>query len=164
MALLILNLMAITSQSQSSISARLKAEIVTPITVVETEQLNFGKIISSAEGGIVQISPKSERVATGNLRMVDEQFSAGKFIVTGTPNSLIAILLPQTPQKMYFNKGNMEMTVSQFVCDLPVGGQVARLTDGRIDVSIGASLYIGNWSNNPSGFYTGTYEVVFLYN
>ena len=65
---------------------------------------------------------------------------------------------------MYFNNGSQELTVSEFISDLPVGGQVARLSDGRIEVSVGASLYIGNWSNNPAGFYTGTYEVVFLYN
>ena len=96
----IILVISITSPLQAQLSAigNIKTEIVVPLSVIETQQLNFGKISSAAQGGTILISPNGERVNTGELSLGDDQFSAGKFILSGSPNSLISISLPQTPQ------------------------------------------------------------------
>jgi len=155
---------SITVDAQTTVVGRLNTEIVIPITVVENEQLNFGRVISTGEGGMILISPKSERLATGNVRMLDDRFSAGKFLLSAAPNSLVSVLLPQTPQKMFLNNTSHELTVDNFISDVPTGGYVFGSTKTNFEVSVGASLHVGNWSNNPAGVYSGTYEIVFTYN
>lgn len=150
--------------AQTSIIGRIEAEIAIPVTAVETNLLNFGKLVSDAAGGTIQITPQGERTASGSIILMDEIFSAGKFILSGVPSSLVSIVLPQTPQKLYLTNGNHEITVDKFVSDVPAGGQIVRQSDGKAEVSIGATLYIENGLSNPAGFYTGTYEAVFTYN
>jgi hypothetical protein len=154
----------LSSHAQTSVIGRVETEIAVPVTAVETTLLNFGKVVSQSGGGTIQISPKGERVATGSVVLLDELFSAGKFVLSGVPNGLVSIVLPQTAQKLSLSNGNNEITVDQFTSDVPVGGQIVRQSDGKAEVSIGATMYLGDGLNNPAGFYAGTYEAVFMYN
>lgn len=152
------------SWGQTSVFGKMEAEIAVPVSASETELLNFGKILPQTGGGTVRISAMGERVATGNVTLVDDIYSAGRFIVSGMPSSLVSIVLPQTPQKMVLANSNSEITVDDFVSDVPIGGQIIRQGDGKAEVTIGATLYLGNSLSNPAGYYTGTYEVIFMYN
>jgi Domain of unknown function (DUF4402) len=96
--------------------------------------------------------------------LMDETFSAGGFTVAGVPNSLVSIMLPQSPQRLTLTNGNSEITVDAFTSNVPVGGQMIRQADGKTEIKIGATLLIGNGLSNPAGYYTGTYELVFMYN
>lgn len=151
--------------AQSRLTGRIKAEVVIPISVTETEPLNFGKLISSSEGGQVILSPRSERVNMGGVNgFNNDYFAAGRFVVTGSPNHLVTVTLPQGGQKLHSNTPSQELTVSDFTTDIPVGGQMIPENNGRLDVGIGATLYVGNWLSSQAGIYTGTYELVFTYN
>jgi hypothetical protein len=151
--------------AQNKLTGRIKAEIVIPISVTESEPLNFGKLINSSEGGRVVLSPHSERVNLGGISgFSNDYFAAGRFLVTGSPNHLITVTLPQGKQKLYSNTPSQELTVSDFTMDIPVSGQMIPETNGRLDVGVGATLYVGNWSSSKAGIYTGTYELVFNYN
>ncbi|MDP4278211.1 MAG: DUF4402 domain-containing protein [Bacteroidota bacterium] len=150
--------------AQSSVTGKMEAEISIPVTAVETELLNFGKIVPETGGGTIKITSGNERTATGDITLLDDVFNAGKFVVSAVPNSLVSITLPQTTQKLTLANGNAEIGVDNFESNVPVGGQVIRQSDGKAEVSIGATLHIGNGLSNPAGFYTGTYEVVFMYN
>lgn len=142
----------------------MEVELAVPVTAVETELLNFGKILPEASGGTVHITPTGERTASGSIVLMDDTYSAGRFTIAGVPNSLVSILLPQTAQRLNLANGNSEITVDGFTSNVPVGGQVVRQSDGKAEIGIGATLYIGNGLSNPAGYYTGTYEVVFMYN
>ncbi len=155
---------ATAAYAQTNVLGKMEVEIAVPVTAVETELLNFGKIIPEASGGSVVISPNGERTASGSILLMDETYSAGRFTVAGVPSSLVSIILPQTPQRLILSNGNSEITVDAFTSDVPVGGQVVRQLDGKTEISIGATLLIGNGLSNPAGYYTGTYEVVFMYN
>lgn len=154
----------ISLSAQTSVVGRVEAELVVPVSAVETDLLNFGRIVVEAGGGTIQISSSGERVATGNVLFADDLFSTGKFQLSGLPESLVSMVLPQLPRKLYMSSGNQTLTVDKFTSDVPVGGQVARQSDGKAEISIGATLYIGNNLSNPAGFYSGSYEVVFTYN
>lgn len=150
--------------AQTNVLGKMEVEIAIPVTATETELLNFGRVVPETGGGNIRISAGGERIASGNITLLDDLYSAGRFVVSGMPNSLVSIVLPQTPQKMILANGNSEITVDDFVSDVPVGGQAVRQNDGKAEVGIGATLYIGNGLSNPAGYYSGTYEVVFMYN
>ncbi len=151
--------------AQSKLTGRMKAEVVIPISVTESEPLNFGKISNNSDGGQVVLSPHSERMNVGNVSgFSNDYFAAGRFIVTGSPNHLVTVALPQGQQKLYSNTPSQELTVTDFTTDIPVGGQMIPESNGRLDVAIGATLYVGNWLSSKPGVYTGTYELVFTYN
>lgn len=161
---LLSNVFFISLSAQTSVVGKVEAELVVPVSAVETDMLNFGRIVVEAGGGTIQISSTGERIATGNVLFADELFSTGKFQLSGLPESLVSMVLPQTAQKLYMSSGNQTLTVDNFTSDVPTGGQVARQSDGKAVISIGATLYIGNNLSNPAGFYSGSYEVVFTYN
>lgn len=161
---LFLAVFSLTGYAQTSVLGKMEVELAVPVTATETELLNFGKIVAEAGGGSVVISPNGERTASGSLLLMDEIYSAGRFTVAGVPNSLVSVLLPQTPQRLTLSNGSSEIYVDAFISDIPVGGQVIRQADGKAEISIGATLLIGNGLSNPAGYYTGTYEVVFMYN
>jgi len=154
----------ISLRAQTSVVGRVEAELVVPVTAVETDLLNFGRVVVEVGGGSIQITATGERVATGNVMLADDLFSTGKFQLSGMPESLVSMVLPQLPQKLYMSSGDQILTVDDFTSDIPVGGQVVRQTDGKAEISIGATLFIGNNMTNPAGFYSGSYEVVFTYN
>lgn len=149
---------------QANVFGKMEVEIALPVAASETELLNFGKVLPETGGGTVRVSAQGERVATGNITLVDDVYSSGRFIVSGMPNSLVSVILPQTPQKMVLANSNSEITVDEFVSDIPLGGQLIRQADGKTEVSIGATLYLSNSLSNPAGYYSGTYEIIFLYN
>lgn len=150
--------------AQTSVTGKIEVVIAIPVTATETDLLNFGRILPETAGGTVSISAAGVRTATGSVTLMDETYTAGKFTLTGMPSSLVSIVLPQTPQKLTLANGSSEVTVTDFVSDVPTGGQVIRQSDGKAEVHVGATLYVGNGLSNPAGLYTGTYEVVFTYN
>ena len=160
----IFSIISLPLYSQTNVLGKMEVEIAIPVTAVETEFLNFGKVLPQTGGGTVRISVRGERTSTGNVTLLEDTYNAGKFVLSGMPNSLVSIVLPQTPQKLVLANGNSEITVDEFVSDIPVGGQVIRQSDGKAEISIGATLFIGNSLSNPAGYYTGIYEVVFMYN
>jgi hypothetical protein len=159
-----LYLMVFPLNAQTSVIGKMEVEIATPVTAVETQLLNFGKVIPEAGGGTIRITASGERTSTGNVTLMDDDYSPGKFVVSGMPSSLVSIVLPQVPQKMVLANGSSEISVDNFISDVPVGGQVVRQEDGKAEVSIGATLFLGNSLSNPAGYYSGTFEVVFMYN
>jgi hypothetical protein len=156
--------LSLIAMAQSSVIGRMEVEVAVPVTAVETVLLNFGMVIPETSGGTVVITPNGDRSATGSVTLMDDTYSAGSFTVSGVPNSLVSIVLPQTPQRLLLSNGNSEIAVDDFTSDVPPGGQIVRQSDGKAEVSIGATLYIGNGLSNPAGYYSGTYEVVFMYN
>ncbi len=158
-------LVCLPAMAQSRFTGRMKAEVVIPISVTESEPLNFGKLTNNSEGGQVILSPRSERINMGGVSgFSNDYFAAGRFIVTGSPNHLVTVTLPQGKRKLYSNTPAQELIVSDFTSDLPVGGQMIPESNGRLDVAIGATLYVGSWSSSQAGIYSGTYELVFTYN
>lgn len=154
----------ISLRAQTSVIGRVEAELIVPVTAVETDLLNFGRVVVEVGGGSIQVTPTGERITTGNVLLADDLFSTGKFQLSGMPESLVSMVLPQLPQKLYMSSGDQTLTVDEFKTNVPTGGQVIRQADGKAEVSIGATLYIGNNMSNPAGFYSGSYEVVFTYN
>jgi len=160
----VLALISISADAQSNTIGKIEAEIALPVTATEANILNFGKVSAELQGGTVQISPTGERTTSGSIVLMDQTYSAGKFVLTGMPNGLVSIKLPQTVQTLTLLNGNTTITVDKFVSDIPSGGVIIRQADGKAEVNIGATLSIPSGLSNLTGAYTGTYEAVFMYN
>ncbi len=152
--------------AQNKITGKIKIEIALPVTVAESEPLNFGKIINNVDGGTVIISPTGIRECTGNVRGFGNDFhSAGKFIITGPPNLLLDLSLPRGDQFILSETGGMKMIVRDFVSSPPEATQIyIPNQEGKLELGIGATLYVSNWLANPPGIYTGIYEIAITYN
>jgi hypothetical protein len=146
------------SYAQQALYGKMEVELTVPITATETQLLNFGKIIPDAEGGSVVITPQGERRVTGNIALVDEDYSAGKFVVSGMPNSLFTVQLPNTAQRLVYTGGETELLVDDFQSDVPAEGRTIRGNDGKAEVTIGARLILSCGLIIPSGYYAGSYE------
>lgn len=163
MAMMIFVIIAITGYTQTSISATVGAKIVVPVTAVEKEQLKMGKVAARSGNGIVKISPQNERETSGNVFPVDDQFKAGKFIISGAPSCLVSIMLPYSEMKMFLNKGNVEIGTVKFSSSVPQSGQIIN-PSGKIEINIGATMQVGKQTNMPSGVAEVIYELIFIYN
>ena len=151
--------------AQSNITGRITTEIVFPVTVLEAEPLNFGKIINGYEGGEVILSPIGTRESIGGVRgFGNDYYSAGKFIITGSSNLVLNISLPQGEQRLFSNRNSQTLLVRDFTSSVPLNKLQITSEDGRIELGIGASLLVGNRSSTPPGIYSGTYEIIFTYN
>lgn len=152
--------------AQNRITGKIKTEVVFPVTVIESEPLNFGRIINSTDGGRIIISPTGIRESTGGVRGFSGDFySAGKFIITGPPNLLLDLSLPQGDQFLFSETNAMKMVVRDFVSSPPAATQIhIPNQEGRLELGIGATIYVSNWLANPPGIYTGIYEIVITYN
>jgi hypothetical protein len=144
-------------------TAHIYTEIVEPVSVIEYQMLNFGKFTTAVGGGIIQINPSSERTSVGNIQLMGNDESAGKFVVYGIPGRIIFIVLPQESTRIY-KDGSYVMEVKDYTSDLPLSGKEIDESTGKIEVSIGASLQVGSPMQNPTGIYTGTYQIAFTYN
>lgn len=154
---------SISLSAQTAISSRIKTEIVSPLIVEETQQLGFGKFISKTAGGTIQLLVLGGR-DIGNVKSIDSPFSVGKFLITGSPGTLVSIALPQQPVVVRLESGNCTMKVALFTSDVPVGGRLISQSDGQTDINIEARLFVEPQLGNPIGVYTGTYDIVFMYN
>lgn len=150
--------------AQAGITGRIKTEIVAPFMVVETEQMGFGRFVSEMSGGTIRLSPQGDRVTTGTILLLSDQVVPSVFLLNGSPGNLVTLNLPDSPIQLMHENGNQTLTVDQFTSDVPIGGRNLSQGDGRIEVKVGATLYVGNWASNPPGSYTGTYDAVFMYN
>ncbi|WP_423127261.1 DUF4402 domain-containing protein [Gaoshiqia sp. Z1-71] len=163
MAMMAFAVIAVSANGQTSISAGIGARFVVPVTAVEKEPLRIGKIATRFGNGIVEVSPLNERIIMGSIVLVDNQFHAGKFVLSGAPNSLVSILLPPEAIKMIIQGTSREAGNIRFSSSIPPGGQPVD-PDGTMDVNIGASLHIRKRTGMPSGITTVIYELIFVYN
>ena len=122
-----------------------------PITVTQTQGLDFGAITSGAEGKVA-MTADGVRSAQGGVGLV-AQFpgQAGSFDVTGEPNAVINVAVASSIDG--FKGGIKGVTVAD---TLPTA-----LKGNSASFNVGGSLYIP--ANTPAGSYTGSYKVAVNY-
>lgn len=151
--------------AQNNVTGRMETEIISPVSIIETEPLQFGRIINSGEGGEVIVSPDGRRVSTGNITFFSTDFfSSGKFLLLGSQGKVVNIDLPAEQQRVYSDVNSESLIVSGFVSNVSGFGMLPPAPDGSIVINVGATLQVGNWSAAQPGRYYGTYEIVFTYN
>ncbi len=164
LAVIVLLLMVKTGMAQASITAQAFAEVIEVLTATETDQLNFGRFSTDVNGGDIVISPDGSRTIQGSLNGVGGPYGPGVFQVTGAPDASFTVQLPAGPAVLVHQQTNKTMLVDDWVTDPPLDNGPATLINGSRVISLGATLNVGSYDDNPVGVYTGTFQMVFAYN
>lgn len=143
--------------AQSTATATATAVIVSPITIAQVNDMNFGNIIADADGGTVVLVPAGTRTLTGlTSPSLPGTVNAASFTVTGLADAAYTVTLPASHT---ISSGANNMTVDTFTSDAG-----ATITGGSVTVNVGATLNVG--ASQPAGTYTsGTgFSVTVNYN
>ena len=153
---------AVTSFAQVTATATATATIVTPITIANAGNMNFGNVAVSGTAGTVILAPAGTRTLTGGvtLPVVACTISAAHFAVTGSNNYTYAITLPTAATTV--TSGVNTMTVTAFTSSPATTGTLSGA--GAQTVDVGATLNVG--ASQPAGTYvSGTpFAVTVNYN
>jgi hypothetical protein len=146
-------------------AAHATADIVAPITISESTQMNFGGVVSGAAPGTVVLATDNSRTKTGVNTFLGNSASAaaGVFAVGGEPNATYALTLPSTPQTLTHTNTVDTMTLTVFTSTLDISAGIGTLSGGGAqNVSVGATLNVG--AAQTAGHYAGTFAVTVAYN
>ena len=151
-------------QAQASVTAQAFAEVIAALTAMETSQLNFGRFSPEEQGGQIHLSPQGQLYASGTLALSGGVHNPASFYITGQTDATFSITLPSGPAVLTNVSNSKTMTVSNWISDPPSGIGAGVLEGGALAVNVGATLTVGNMSDNPVGIYAGTYSITFAYN
>jgi hypothetical protein len=135
------------------------ATLVAPLSVVKTDDLDFGGLISSATAGTATINASTDaRTTAGGVTPAGGAPTAAHFIAAGRIGAIALISLPASIT-LTRGGGSETMTVSS----ISSNGATLRLFPGAgtIDVAVGGTLNVA--ANQVSGSYAGTFTVNILY-
>jgi Domain of unknown function (DUF4402) len=141
--------------------------VVTPLSFIEVNDLDFGRIIPSTTAGTVTISPSNVRTATNGIALVGTDFQAARFAGMGTQNQRVRIRI--TPNTITLTGPGPNMTVSGFAIGAaPTLSQIGNSPNYRIQpangifwFTVGGTLNVG--ANQPGGYYSGTFTATLDY-
>lgn len=139
-----------------------QAEIIAPISIVKTSDLQFGGVVPGTTAGTVIMSTSGTRTKTGGVIASSSMgyASPARFNVAGNTGATYSISLPTSVTiKRAPPNANNKMTVNAFVSN-PSGTSL--LTGTAQVLSVGATLNVG--ANQPGGAYTATFQVTVNYN
>lgn len=156
--------------AQASANAVATANIVSPISINKTLDLNFGNIAVAAAAGTVVMDPLGARTPTNvTLPIITGTVTPATFTVSGTASYTYAITIPALAAATTISDGaSHTMTVNNWTSSPSGTGTLDGVT-GQQTLTVGATLNIG--ANQASGSYsssntggTGDFTVTVNYN
>lgn len=141
--------------------------IVRPLSFVQYEDMDFGRIIPANVAGTVTISPSNIRTATNGIVMVGTDFQVARFTGMGGQNERVRIRI--TPASISLTGPGPSMTVDNFsIAPAATLQQLGSSPNYRIVpangifwFSLGARLHVA--ANQPAGSYSGSFTATLDY-
>ena len=148
------------SFGQSSVTgtADAGANILKPIAIINTQDLDFGDIISQTAAFTVTVSTAGERSATNATAILNAVGKQAIFSVTGQENQSFKVTLPEDGVVSIASGGN-SMNITDF--DHNLGATPKLNGSGNATLNVGAVLNVG--ATQAAGEYTGTFDVTVAY-
>ncbi|MCF8371356.1 MAG: DUF4402 domain-containing protein [Bacteroidales bacterium] len=159
---IVMILFATSTFAQVTATASASAQILTPIAITKTVDMNFGNLAVNATSGTIVLTPASSRSNTGGVTFLNGNngtVTAASFTVTGLADATYSITLPAGATTISYS-GN-DMTVDSWTSTpTPTG----TLTGGTQTLNVGATLNVP--ASSPAGLYTSAtpFEVTVNYN
>lgn len=144
-----------------------QAAVVTPLSFVNYENLDFGKIIPANVAGTVTISPANVRSATNGIVLVGTDYQVARFAGMGAQGERVRIRI--TPNSLTLAGPGPAMTVNSFIIGtdstLQQNGASPNYrilaSNGIFTFTVGGRLNVG--ANQPAGTYSGTFTATLDY-
>lgn len=123
--------------AQATATATAAATIVTPISISNTADMNFGNVATDGSVGTVVLTPQSTRTSTGGVTLPTTAgtVTAAAFTVTGSGSYTYSITLPNS---VTITSGGDTMIVDTFT-STPSAAD-GQLSSGTQDITVGATL------------------------
>lgn len=105
------------AQTSNTATADASLTIITPISIENTTDLNFGNILSPTTAVSVRVRPNGNRSSNDGATFLPSSLgtiSAAKFIVTGEPNATFTVTLPSDDTVVLTKTGGIGMKVQLF--------------------------------------------------
>lgn len=155
------------SAQAGTMSGDAQIAMVTPLSFISVDNLDFGSVIPSNTVGTVTISTTGVRTATGGVIVTGTGHQAARFAGMGSQNQRVRIRI--TPIAISLTGPGPAMTVDNFVIGtnptlLQVGGSPnyrIQPANGVFWFTVGARLNVG--ANQPAGTYSGTFSATLDY-
>jgi spore coat protein U-like protein len=150
-----------------AMSGNTQVAMVTPLSFIQVENLDFGRIIPSGTTGTVTISTSNVRTATGGIVLVGTDHQPGRFAGMGTVAQRVRVRI--TPNNITLTGPVPSMTVNNITIDpqgtlLQIGAspnyRILTL-NGIFWFNVGGRLTVG--ANQPAGTYSGTFNATLDY-
>ena len=141
--------------------------IVAPLTFINNEDLNFGRIIPAHVAGTVSISETNKRTTTNGIVPVGNDYQAAQFAGLAAQDQRVTIRI--SPTVISLIGPGPAMTVDIFAIGpeaslAQIGNspnyRVVR-ADGIFQFAVAARLHVG--ANQPAGTYSGSFTATLDY-
>ncbi|MDA6070861.1 DUF4402 domain-containing protein [Flavobacterium sp. AC] len=134
--------------AQATATATASATIVTPISITNASDMNFGNIATDGTVGTVVLAPDNSRTITGGVTLpaASGTVTAAAFTVSGSDSYTYAITLPSS---VIIASGTDQMTVDNFTS---TPATIGTLSSGSETITIGATLNLV--ASQAEGSYT----------
>lgn len=136
-----------------------KAKIIAPLTITQSENMNFGTMLSSSAHNVT-LDLADGRESTVDAMLVEDSANApksGKFVINNGGSGAVKATIT-LPDSTTVKNGSTNLTVDTFTSDFPSDGSIGV---GNTTLKVGATLHVT--ANAPAGDYTGTYNVTINY-
>lgn len=136
-------------------SASGRAAVVTPLSIVNTRALDFGRLVPGAAAGTVVIAPATDiRTVTGGATAAGGTTQAAQFLTLGQSSFLLQITRGPLPVLSRVGGG-----ATMNVTALTLNGPALRFfpPNNVIDLRVGGTLAVA--ANQLPGTYTGTFVI-----
>ena len=144
-------------QSSATANANAGANILKPIAITNTQDLDFGDIISQTTGFTVIVTTAGTRSASNATAILTAVGEQATFSVTGQENQTFKVTLPASVS--ITDGGVNSMSIAGFNHDL--GATPVLDGTGNATLNVGAVLTVG--AAQAAGAYTGTFDVTVVY-
>lgn len=142
-------------------------EMVTPLSFIRYENLNFGQVIPANVAGTVTISPTNVRTASNGIVLIGSDYQVARFAGMGAQNQRVRIRI--TPVTILLTGPGPAMTVTNFtIGPNPALQQIGTSPNYRIQpangifwFTVGGTLNVG--AAQPGGAYSGTFTATLDY-
>jgi hypothetical protein len=140
------------AQSSASDSGKTSAQVITPITISKTVDMNFGNLVATVAGGAIVLATDGSRTGPAAILAGTQNgtIAAASFTVDGETDFTFDITLPSGP--FVVSNGDTEaatMSVGSFLSSPNAAGTLALGTETLL---VGATITLD--ANQASGTYT----------
>lgn len=126
--------------------------------------MNFGQFSTGDQGGSIIIPASGAAIATSTVVPAGNSISPASFSVSGAKDATFSVTLPGGPTTLTSATGSSTMMVTGWTATSEKGDDAYVLAGGTQKVMVGATLRVGDINDNPTGVYTGSYQITFAYN
>lgn len=149
--------------------ANAKTVVVSRLSFINAEELEFGTLLAGTTAGTVIVSPAGVRTKTGGVTLVGGLVQPARFAGRGSINQTVLISLPTATSTLRRVGGTETMTLDQLTIGstptavLTTRPQAFRITSptGIFNFPIGGRLSVN--ANQVPGDYVGTFAVTLNY-